>query len=249
MVRFARSATLAVSLATTMAFASPAHAASAKPSATLAVATTADAGSLLPVVYKVAHLPKTAKVFLQRQAGTANQWRSLKRLSLAAPSKLAIRPKMGLYTLRVAAFSAKGKLLVSSRVRTVEVFDTVPLADLLGVTTLNGIEVAGRVFPFAVSGGNGQVMGSLKSPCRSIHLDLARTDDSYPQISEGVSIFQQSADAVSVAVGINSQTSLDATLVPGEQFQVDAGGLNEHGYIYVYINGYASCYSSASLAG
>jgi hypothetical protein len=207
---------------------------------------TADSASTL--LYWARHVPAGGVVRLQRAAGTAHVWRRVATLPAGRGSARVPGLSMGRYLYRIAIYGPKvrrhHRRLLAKQAHHRWVFDTVQLGTLLEQTP-ESVVVAGQSFPYVYYGwpGTDPDFGQTTSTCRSISLDIAIEDDQ--GTDDSFAVYHQSSDPT-IATGTgNTIINLDSELVRGESwtFQGYQGG-NEY-----YVNGTASCYSTAPFDG
>jgi hypothetical protein len=191
---------------------------------------------------------------LQRQAGTASQWRTISRLQgSSGDGKIPALP-LGSYRLRIANFGPKPKFkLLAEQRRRLYVFGKVLLADLTGGPVGAGVyTMPTGTFSYvrtaiAYFGGLGETAFTIRTNnCRSVHLDFAvepQTD--YQQGGGTLGIVQEADDPVSASTPMATPGSLDARLMPGHSWSATVA-TDLRGGAYVHLNGSASCYSAAS---
>ena len=121
--------TTAVALLGVILFSASAAKANA-PSVGLRLPNTGEAGMPTSFSYTSAHVPRSAKLVVQRQEGTARVWRTV--LSITGKQGTGALPplEIGTYAVRLAVLS-RHQLVASKRVR-ITMFGKVPLAALLG---------------------------------------------------------------------------------------------------------------------
>lgn len=220
------------------------------PSLSLSAPAQADVGQSFSVSYTARRLPRTARLWLQRQEGTARAWRGVVRLQRSGTSAQLSVPLLGRARLRVAAVVGR-RALAASRVRMVDVFGTVSLATLVGHSgpptafvigdhTFNSVYGTNPSSIFWSTSSPNQLFSQNVSTCRSLHLDLASEAQSAdfvsPVSTDSVTVTQQTADPVTVAVAPNTVAALDVTLTPGQSWAATASGTYP-----LHMNGQASC--------
>src|SRR5579863_6756690 len=162
------------------------------------------------------------------------------------------------YAFRVAVLDGS-TLLATSAVSDVNVFGRVPFSTLTAPSywvnpgTYNGPTFT---FPFEFQSGGGTTsapktvlsVATADNDCTIVHVDYVVGPlpgvSGDPNATETVSVIQQSANPVSSTTPVAQQSSVDATVIPGQSWAVNAAsavGWN------VYLNGYAICDSTQPI--
>jgi hypothetical protein len=208
----------------------------ARPSVSLSLPASADAGAPISLAYAFRGLPRADRRVVQRQEGVARAWHTVRTLRATAGSASIAGLPLGLYTLRVAALARNGRVAIQKQ-RTLKVFGTVPLSTLMsGLNAFND----GRngtyatptgtfdyVFAFPLFGVAPEPIAPVEGAnnfCRALQLVFVpgRADSAADpsQWSASISIVQAKLDPVSASAVVNATGSLNAQLVPGTSWSI-----------------------------
>ena len=239
-------------IAALLACSSPA---AARPSVSLSLPD-ADAGARIAYSYASGHVPSRAKLVVQRQVGTARQFKTVATLAHAASGSGTLPPLgLGSYRLRIAVVERQGagrrrhQALLAQQQKTLLVFATLPFKVLFrdnestyATPTRSFSYVFQRIFvrdPETVV-----TVGSAANTCRSVHVDwVAGGSDTNDRSETGsASLIQESRDAVTGSAGWNVVSALDGVVTPGQSWGINVASLGANDLDF-YVNGSASCYS------
>jgi hypothetical protein len=158
---------------------------------------------------------------------------------------------MGQHRLRAAVLTGR-RVLAASPTRIVRAYADVQLAQALRTQTS---VFTAPTFTFTYVDATSAysltetAFTIARNYCRSVHLTLAgHTPGGNPA---AVSLVQESADPVTVAVDPGAQATLDATVKPGQSWSVTvtrADATQSSNSALVYTNGTASCYAVPSMS-
>lgn len=228
----------------------------AKPAVSLTLPA-ADAGAPVRYSYTSANVPSPAKLVIQRQVGTAKQFKTVATLAQARGSGSLPALALGRYKLRIAVIEKKrvGRRLrtvvLAQRQRRLTVFGTVTFSTLFKQEERT-FTTPTRSFSFLFVQGNTRdvttilTIDSKVNTCRSVHVDWVSHNHygerEHEPETDAVSVIQESRDAVTGTANGNDISAVDAVVTPGRSWGVNvaSGGLN---YLDFYVNGTASCYS------
>jgi hypothetical protein len=225
----------------------------ARPRVSLKLPVNQDAGKPIPISYTAAGLRTTDRLVVQRALGTGHVWKTVVKLPRVGGSSAKLPSlALGRYQVRIAALDVRKKLLASQQ-RRLRVFGKVPFSSLFGIgqgvpfqaslshsgtkTTPTG--TFSYVFQMGQSAGPSMAVDKDRNECRFIHFDVV------PDRADGtVSLVQESADPVTVAIAGQTVGVLEAPLAVGQSWAV-----NTTGDQYYFANGYGLCDSTAPLVG
>lgn len=224
----------------------------------------ATAGSPLAMSWTASHLRPGSQLVVQRQEGTARSWHTIARLSGSSGAANVPGLPIGRYRLRLAGLG-KHRVVLGQLQRIVKVFGPVPLTTLFGLQHENGgayfagepsagvYTAPDRTFPYAM-----QLFANETAPftfatvanntCRAVHLDVVvgEADPNRPGVSATVSVIQEMLDPARATAGQQSLVTLDTPLVPGTSWSLTTVGSSAN-FGGVYVNGYATCFSTEAL--
>lgn len=246
------------------------------PVLSLHVPTTADAGASIPFTYGAAGVPRPSRLVMQRQEGSGRVWRTIIRAQPASSSsgQLPALP-LGVYRVRLAAFSARGKLL-AQRQATLRVFGTVALRTLLAgfrgstatpygsegayptaTTTFAYVLGLAEYETFSTTHTDPPPVEGTRNHCRSIHIDFlpgavdGANTSHYAGFVGTFTIVQEVLGPVAASAPYETVGHIDATLEPGRSWAIKLGdesvGTGPSDTYGFFINGSASCDSAAPL--
>ena len=207
--------------------------------------------------YTSSNVPSAAKLVIQRQVGTAKQFRTVATLARARGSGTLPALDLGRYKLRIAAIERRRvkrrlrAVLLVQRQKTLTVFGTVTFS-ILFKQEERTFTTPTRSFSYIFTEGNVRevtnmlTIDSKVNTCRSVHVDWVshnhyREREREPETGV-VSVIQESRDPVTGSADQDEIGAVDAVVTPGRSWgvNVSSGGLN---YLDFYVNGTASCYS------
>jgi hypothetical protein len=239
---------MAVVLVTALIGAQPASARQ-KPSVIWTSSRSASAGQPIPITWTSTHVPKGAKLVVQRSVGTAHVWKTALRLS--KPDGTAQLPARSLGTYRYRLVVLEGEAIIAKRTITVKVFAKVPFSKYFGQQ--GGVYAAPAVsFPYInylygpTSPNMTEAVVSVKrSNCISVHVEFI-TGSTFPgpgpEPTIGtMTIVQQTRDPVSGSAPWNALGTVDADLVLGQSWSVLGSWTNGAHLPDIFYNGYAVC--------
>jgi len=242
--------------------------AAAKPRLSFNLPGSATAATATRFSYAATRVRATDHLVVQRREGTAHAWRTVVRLPHArtGSAQLPALP-LGSYSTRIADLSSRGQV-EAQQTRALKVFGSVPFSKLfdpnlqhqavIGFNGNTGPGVAAtptKTFQYAfggVAGVGNPAVTVTNNACRSAHFEFV---PGVPGELEGgkdatdtgsITIVQQTLDPMSATAAFNTLGTLEVTLVPGQSWSMNSkrtGGGSEG--IYIYVNGYALCYSEA----
>lgn len=224
--------------------------AAARPGATLApVATKITANTSPHFRYGGVNLPRTAKLFLQRQFGSARVWRTV--VNLVGHSGTVVAPKvpLGAYYYRNVA-SNNGRLIAVSGTKTIFSYGRVPLARICavynGYTCDSGTtEVGSTIFAYAWNEYTDSYPGYYsfasytRTSCRSLNVQFINAQQGYGERTY-LKLQQAYSDPVVRSVGDGAISTLSAYL-DGGPFYVDASNTDGDD---IQLAGSLSCYTA-----
>jgi hypothetical protein len=221
-----------------------------------------DAGLSTPYTWS-ARDARSGTLVLQRQVGTASVWRTITRLHGSSGRGRIRRLPLGSYQLRIADIGPgpRHKLLAQQR-RLLRVYGRVPLGDFL-VSGVFAAPAGGGVFSMPTGtfswiatteprNAPRTLFSVQPNRCRRVHIDFVtesrRSDANTLSISGVVTILQETADPVSASVPQLTVGDVDAALVPGKSWSMNAAVSGDDYNITLYFNGYVSCYDATPAA-
>ena len=215
-----------------------------------------DAGAKPQINYATSQLPATYAVVLQRQIGTAATWKPVAALGRSGTS-LAPAVALGRYAYR-AAVIAPTKAYVTTTTHFLTAFGAVPFSALCagdfychaGTYTTSTLTFNYATAPDDVAGSGHPAYSITTNTCRALHIDwipgsLLGLGYKYPGQVGVLSLVQESLDPASASTPMDSLSTLDSALVPGQSWSLNldqTGGTNGMSF---YMNGSASCYTSS----
>jgi hypothetical protein len=239
-----------------------------RPTVSWTLPATATAGLPTQFSWSARHLPRSSRLVVQRQQGTAHFWRTVITLRGRSGSTALPALALGRYGVRIAAIDRRGRVLVQ-RQQGLDVFGTVPFSTLFNpnvqnqaVVGFNGntgpgsVTTPDEVFQYAfggVAGIDNPAVRVTNNRCRSAHFVFMPSfpkEDGQSQFggsSGTISIVQPTLDSASATAAFNTVQTLDVPLVPGQPWSMNtsvtlnATQLN----FYIYVNGSAVCDSAA----
>jgi hypothetical protein len=217
-----------------------------KATVTWSLSRTGSEGAPIPFSWSAKHLGRRYRLVIQRPFGTVHVWRSILRLRARSGSAELPGYKLGVHRFRIAAF--RGRKLLAKRVTRIKIFGTVQFTTLLrnehpDVHTMptNSLPYVAR-WEYVYSPES--LFGVSNNHCSSVHVAFA-TGVAFDEEGVGtVTIVQESRNPVSGSAPYESVGSVDAELIPGQTWGVNASTTGALFGATVYINGYATCYST-----
>jgi hypothetical protein len=214
-----------------------------------------DAGTSFTVTYGVRNSSATARVYLQRQFGTAKVWKSVKRLSGAEGTVAAPDVPIGKYEYRV--YVIEGRTIATSPIKLLYSYGEVPFETVCQNPLLTkssdcniGTEQVGTTI-FSYAGGffggyyptYDLALSAKTTTCRSVTLQFAQrtSDGSYDTY---VQFIQSATDPEAMTTGPNTIGVITATLDGGPWILNVAG---DDGPDDVKLNGTFDCYSTTGF--
>lgn len=234
----------------------------ARPQLSWTIAGTASEGAPIPFSWSGRRLGRGHKLVVQRPVGTGRVWKTILRLPSSSGSGELPGMALGNYRLRLADFALvprwrRGhrvfrRRLVAQRVAGVGVFGQVPFTTLLPP---EGGSYATPTASFAYATSweawdyNNPGISVPHNHCSHVHIDFVPGKD--PEIAKKINaagtltLVQESSDPVDGSAPFNGIGSLDADLVPGQSWAVNAS-YTENDFLppRMYVNGYAVCSST-----
>lgn len=242
---------------TTSDSSSPSSSASASPTITIPPAApklaldfphTVSAGHAVPFTWSSKPFTDSVNYELQRREGTSGTWTDVSRLGSPGSAHAPGIP-MGSTEVRIVARVGEASPLSQSVVR-VHSYAQVPLSALIPGTS-GVVSTTTHAFSYVLQVSNSTSGPSLTASggsCNYIHLDWVPADNmGYPEPGEVVTmrLQRERGDPVEVSAADRHESTLTATLSPGESwalFYSLSGGQLQLDW---YLNGYANCYSDA----
>jgi hypothetical protein len=239
---------------------SPPAWAGGRPSVSWSLPSQATAGAATPISY-TSTLSHGSHLAVQRPVGTAKVWRTV--LALPGRSGSADLPPvaLGAHPLRLAEIRG-GRVLAEQR-KTLKVFGHVPFATLFPSGSRGSYATPTASFGYALvenwtNGDHG--LGAISvthSTCRLVHIEfVAGTGVSFPLPAIDyvgdmgtLTVVQEREDPVSAVVPFDGASTLETPVGVGESWSVNVSNTPESEGITFYLNGFADCYSTASLEG
>jgi hypothetical protein len=227
----------------------------------------ADAGAPIAFSWTARRVPKSGKLVIQRQVGTAHHWATAARLKKGTRGQGSLPPlAIGRYRVRIAVLVKKRRnhrrrTVVLARNRaTLHVFGTVPFSKLFKRPGAPGhsyfepgtYTTPSRTYDYVLAAflDNGEQDKHLftvrRHGCRSIHFDFLTGGKRPPTTT--LTIVQAAADPTSASAPRGEFGALDARLTPGQSWALNVTDSGFGGRTYsLYMNGSASCDRDAPL--
>jgi hypothetical protein len=236
-----------VAVSALLAFASTALA-KPKPNLEWTSSRSATAGTPIPISWTSSNLGKNFKLVVQRPFGTAHAFKTV--LSLNGRSGSAQLPAQSLGTYRYRLAAVRDNRVLVRGMTTIAVFGRVPLSTLLGGSTEDGVYATPEnSFPYVARWGftgSNTVFKAKNNRCRKVHIEFVTADHDASVVGT-ITVVQESREAVSLAEPGDAIGSLDAELVPGQTWAVNAS-LTPNLLYEVYFNGYGDCDSREPIS-
>ena len=223
-------------------------------------------GVHIQVRFTTVRAPLGSTVAIQREFGSAHAWRTVKNVR-AVPSGITTVPgdAIGPYSYR-AILLTNHKAVASSRTRPLYSFGPVTLVQLCSAPGVSNnwdwfegscgpghtpVEIGGSPFVWAaIADGNvprSTAMSFPRTSCRSVFLQFGQDDAITYPLDLTLSVRQTTLDPVAVTVN-HGLATLTARL-DGGPWNVDGeSSMSTPGNSYIYVNGYATCYTASGLA-
>jgi hypothetical protein len=242
---------LGVALAATTSIIGGSAAAAGTASVGLKVPAHAQAGKPTTVTWHASNVSGDT-VVLQREVGTT--WKTIHHLSGTGGTTTVPKLRLGVYLVRVAAYSHSGKV-VTATARRLHVFGTVSFTTLFNrssrETGTYSTPSQNFYYAFSFYNSNGQytALAVKNSPCDSVHVEFIPGTDPYQRVPNPKS--------VSLSIGVNGHPVATRNDSPQNEAQVGHSLQLHHAWsLYVaqpsnggqtitwYVNGSASCDST-----
>jgi len=233
---------------TSLGMATPTFA--AKPRINWTLGSAADAGTPMKFSWTARGLTSKHRLVVQRRTGTAGVWRSVRSLPREASGSAQLPGlALGTYRLRIIVRNAKRKVLAENA-RTVRVYGQVALVTLVGRPP-QVYTTPTNTFVYVLSNDVGATPASIftsskPNPCRSVHLDFVPGEQPTSAPTGVVSVVQETLDPVTVSSPHDTKGALDAPLVPGRAWSINAASSGVDA-VRIHINGFASCSAETLL--
>jgi hypothetical protein len=229
-----------------------ASSAQAKPKVSLSFPGTAEEGIPISFSWTATRLGRGEKLVLQKPMGTAHTWRSVMRLHSRHGSAQLPGISLGKYQFRLAVLLGR-KVEAQARDH-VAVFGSVPFSTLFGRSGFEHV-LATPSYTFSFVGPAHVVYSSdtniftlvNANHCRAVHIAFV-TQGEHPAMTS-VKVIQESREPVVSSVPRDVLGSIDAKLVPGQSWGVNAIATYTEGTPRLYFNGYAICDSTEPFWG
>jgi hypothetical protein len=229
-----------------------------RPAVSLSLARASE-GAPISFTWRARHVGH-ARLVVQRPVGTAHTWKTMLKLSGKRGTGELPGVSLGKYHYRLAAL--KGRRVLAQAVAGVAVFGQVPFAVLFYGSREHSLNTPSSTFRWVKMYGVYENRGALFSVndnhCSSVHVAFVETlnEDDYGS-PVTLTLVQESQDPVSASAELQAIGALDANLIPGQSWGLNASYARPSGpYEYgntgsgdLYINGYAVCDSAEMFSG
>jgi hypothetical protein len=225
----------------------------------------ANAGTPISFTYKATKIPAGASVAVLKQNSTTHEWNVIANITGRSGSGTGSIPAQQIgkgVKLQIGVVD-RGSVLVYEN-STLNVFGQVPFSTLETSTSSAGTYTyAAGTFSYQFGFENPQTapllqVSAANNDCTSVNLSFIEGDLADPSVAEQgdmdtVSVVQQAQSPVSSTVDFNQSGSLNAIVVPGQSWSVnasatgDVAGIALNGSVATYVNGYAICDSTTPI--
>jgi hypothetical protein len=224
--------------------------------ATLTLASSqVDAGSAFNVTYQTTGVSGSARVYLQRQFGTAKVWKSVRQLKGAEGTVSAPSVQIGEYKYRILILV--GRKMMTSATKTLYSYGSIAFGTVClnhkisnsGNCSTGTAQEGTTILSYAGEFGSqnyptyDQALSARTTTCRSVTLQFAMQTVSIS--TAYVQIIQSASDPQAQSTGPGTIGTFSATL-DGGPWILNVASSNSQ-YDYVLINGTFNCYSTTGF--